>query len=130
MGLIRELYDELIPLPTDKVHEFNIETKINTFYFKFPYAFLNVIFQIIDCLIIPFYALIFITNLEIHFSIIPLIITIILCLSTVFSIYQVLYWFIKPIENYVSLKDRILGETAIGAFLSSILKIKIAYNLK
>ena len=106
MGLIRELYDELIPLPTDKVHEFNIETNINTFYFKFPYAFLNVIFQIIDCLIIPFYALMFI------------------------SIYQVLYWFIKPIENYVSLKDRILGETAIGAFLSSILKIKIACYLK
>ena len=130
MGLIRELYDELIPLPKDKVHEFNIGTKINTFYFKFPYAFLNVIFQIIDCLIIPFYALMFMTNLKNHFSIIPLIITLILCFSIVFSIYQVLYWFIKPIENYVSLKDRILGETAIGAFLSSILKIKIAYNLK
>ena len=130
MGLIRELYDELIPLPKDKVHEFNIGTKINTFYFKFPYAFLNAIFQIIDCIIIPFYALMFITNLKHQFSIIPLIITIILCFSSVFSIFQVLYWFIKPSDNYVSLKDRILGETAIGAFLSSILKIKIAHYLK
>jgi hypothetical protein len=72
----------------------------------------------------------FISNLKHQFSIIPLIITIILCFSSVFSIFQVLYWFIKPSDNYVSLKDRILGETAIGAFLSSVLKLKIAYYLK
>ena len=29
MGLIRELYDELIPLPTDKVHEFNNGKNLN-----------------------------------------------------------------------------------------------------
>jgi hypothetical protein len=130
MGLIRELYDELIPLPKDKVHEFNMETKINTFYFRFPYAFLNAIFQIIDCIIIPFYAWVFLANFKHHFSIITLIIVVLLCFSSVFSIYQVLYWFLKPTDDYVSLKDRILGETAIGAFLSSILKLKIAYYLK
>lgn len=130
MGLIRELYDELIPLPKDKVHEFNMETKINTFYFKFPYAFLNAVFQIIDCIIIPFYAMMFIASLKHHFSIITLVITVLLGFSSVFSFYQVLYWFLKPTDDYVSLKDRILGETAIGAFLSSVLKIKIACYLK
>lgn len=130
MGLIRELYDELIPLPKDKVHEFNMETKINTFYFKFPYAFLNAVFQIIDCIIIPYYAWVFLANFKHHFSIIALIIVVLLCFSSVFSIYQVLYWFLKPTDDYVSLKDRILGETAIGAFLSSVLKIKIACYLK
>jgi uncharacterized membrane protein YuzA (DUF378 family) len=130
MGLIRELYDELIPLPKDKVHEFNRETKINTFYFRFSYAFLNAIFQIIDCIIIPFYAWLFLANLKHQFSVITLIIFILLGFSSVFSIIQVLYWFIKPSDDYISLKDRILGETAIGAFLSSVLKLKIAYYLK
>jgi hypothetical protein len=130
MGLIRELFDELIPLPKDKVHEFNTETKINTFYFKFPYAFLNAVFQIIDCIIIPFYALMFFASLKHQFSIVTLIILILLGFSSVFSFYQVLYWFFKPSDDYVSLKDRLLGETTIGAFLSSLLKIKIAYYLK
>jgi hypothetical protein len=45
------------------------------------------------------------------------------------TFYQVIYWFIKSPDDYVSFKDRLMGETAIGAILSSVFRLKIYYYL-
>ena len=130
MGLVRELFDEVISLPKAHEHNFDIKGNISSFHFRFFYAFLNLIFQVIDCLIIPYYTLLLYYSLLHGFGYLKMMLVVIGAFSSIFSIYQVLYWFIKPVENYVTLRDRIMGETAIGAFLSSVFKIEIYYHSK
>lgn len=130
MGLVRELFDEIIPLPHARVNQINAAGKIHSYYYRFTYAFLNLIFQVIDCAIIPFYTLMLFKSLNHGGGFMKIGLLIILGFSTLFSFYQVVYWFIKSPDDYVSFKDRLMGETAIGAFLSSLFRIKIYYYLK
>jgi hypothetical protein len=130
MGLIRELFDELIPLPNSCDYFFQLKSNVDGCQYKPAYAILNSLFQIIDCIVIPYFAIIYFRELRHHAGIIHWGIFLLLGFSSVFSIYQVLYWFIKPVEKYVSFKDRILGETTIGALLSALFKIRIYYYTK
>jgi hypothetical protein len=130
MGLVREIFDEIIPLPDAKVNQINAEGKINSYHFKFAYAFLNMVFQVIDCLIIPFYTLVLFMSLKHGGGFMKLGLLLILGFSTLFSFYQVIYWFIKSPDNYVSFKDRLMGETAIGAMISGLFRVKIYYYWK
>jgi len=129
MGLVKELFDEIIPLPDAKVNQINAAGKVNSYHFKFAYAFLNLVFQVIDCIIIPLYTLMLLMSLKHGGGFMKIGLLIILGFSTLFSFYQVIYWFIKSPDDYVSFKDRLMGETAIGAFLSSVFRLKIYYYL-
>ena len=130
MGLVKEIFDEIIPLPDAKVNQINAEGKINSYHFKFAYAFLNMVFQVIDCLIIPFYTLVLFMSLKHGGGYMKLGLLLILGFSTLFSFYQVIYWFIKSPDNYVSFKDRLMGETTIGAMISGLFRVKIYYYWK
>lgn len=130
MGLIREIIDEILPLPTDKVHHIVSEDNVNSFHFKFIYATLNIILQTIDCILIPFYAIVLFTSLKYGLGFFKIGLFLVMAFASIFSIYQFVYWFFKSPEDYVSLNDRILGETALGALLSSIFKIKVFYFWK
>ena len=130
MGLVREIFDEIIPLPDAKVNQINAAGKVNSYHFKFAYAFLNMVFQVIDCIIIPFYTLVFFMSLKHGGSFLKIGLFLVLAFSTLFSISQVIYWFIKSPDNYVSFKDRLMGETAIGAMISGLFKVKIYYYWK
>ena len=130
MGLVREIFDEIIPLPDAKVNQINAAGKVNSYHFKFAYAFLNMVFQVIDCIIIPFYTLVFFMSLKPGGSFLKIGLFLVLAFSTLFSISQVIYWFIKSPDNYVSFKDRLMGETAIGAMISGLFKVKIYYYWK
>ena len=129
MGLVRELFDEIIPLPDARVNQINAAGKIHSYYFRFTYAFLNLIFQVIDCVIIPFYTLMLFMSLKHGGGFMKTGLLLVLVFSSLFSFYQVVYWFIKSPDDYVSFKDRIMGETAIGAILSSVFRLKIYYYL-
>ena len=126
MGLVREIFDEIIPLPDAKVNQINVEGKINSYHFKFAYAFLNLVFQVIDCIIIPFYTLVLFMSLKHSGGFMKLGLLLILG----FSFYQVIYWFIKSPDDYVSFKDRLMGETTIGALISGLFRVKIYYYWK
>jgi hypothetical protein len=130
MGLVREIFDEIIPLPDAKVNQINAAGKVNAYHFKFAYAFLNVVFQVIDCIIIPFYTLVFFMSLKHGGGFLKIGLFLVLAFSTLFSISQVIYWFIKSPDDYVSFKDRLMGETAIGAMISGLFRIKIYYYWK
>ena len=130
MGLVREIFDEIIPLPDAKVNQINAAGKVNSYHFKFAYAFLNVVFQVIDCIIIPFYTLVFFMSLKHGGGFLKIGLFLVLAFSTLFSISQVIYWFIKSPDNYVSFKDRLMGETAIGAMISGLFRVKIYYYWK
>lgn len=130
MGLVRELFDEIIPLPDAKVFQMDGMGKINSYHYRFIYAFLNLIFQIIDCVIIPMYTLAVFVSLRTSGGYLKMGLFILLAFSTLFSIYQVIYWFFKSPDDFVSFKDRLLGETAIGALISSLFRIKINYYWK
>jgi len=130
MGLVREIFDEIIPLPNAKVNQINTAGKVNSYHFKFAYAFLNMVFQVIDCIIIPFYTLMLFISLKQGGGFMKIGLLIILGFSTLFSFYQVIYWFIKSPDDYVSFKDRLMGETAIGALISGLFRFKIYYYWK
>jgi len=130
MGLVREIFDEIIPLPDAKVNQINAAGKVNSYHFKFAYAFLNLVFQVIDCIIIPFYTLVFFMSLKHGGGFLKIGLFLVLAFSTLFSISQVIYWFIKSPDDYVSFKDRLMGETAIGAMISGLFRVKIYYYWK
>lgn len=129
MGLIKELFDEVIPLPDSRVNHINLKGEISSYHYKFWYALLNLIFQVIDCIVIPFYALLCYESLKNGWGLLKIGGLFALGFSTLFSFYQTVYWFFKSPDNFVSFKDRLLGETAIGAFLSAVFRIKINYFL-
>lgn len=129
MGLIRELFDLTIPLPSSRENQINYNSNIHSYYYKPLYATLNTIFQFLDCIIIPIYALIQYESWVHDGNFLKLIIVFLLAFSAIFSISQFVYFFIKSPDDYVSFKDRLLGETTIGALVSAIFKIKIYYYL-
>ena len=52
-------------------------------------------------------------------------------IASIFSLFQSLYYFILPPEEYLNpIAGRIFGETAIGAFIAALFKIKIITFIK
>ncbi len=121
MGLTRELIDEAIPLPNAMRTTLNGDRQMCSIY-NFSYAFLNAIFQVIDCIIIPYYTW-QLYNSGLNF--LKGSLCIVGLLASIFSVSQVIFYFLKPADNYVSFLDRIIGETAVGVLLSAIFKIEI-----
>lgn len=125
MGLILELVDEIIPVRPNgnsTITDINFEQGIRTEIWTLRHALPNAIFQFLDCIIIPLFTLMLITDVLHHFSIGMAFVTVLAVFSSLFSIFQFLYFFIKPVDTYLSFRDRILGETAIGSLASAIFK--------
>ena len=133
MGLILELVDEIIPLRpkgNSKITDVNFEQGIMTETWTLRHALPNAIFQFVDCIIMPLLAFKLIMGLLHHFSILALIIAALAVFSSLFSIFQFLYFFIKPVDTYLSFRDRILGETAIGSLASALFKKNFKFFIK
>lgn len=129
MGLIRELVDEVISLP--KQAECTIlENNQMVAIWNFGYTFLNLIYQSLDCVVVPYFTFIaFSGNIQNVF--LSWIIIILGVPASLFSILQFFYYFLSPIEKYVNpIAGRLFGETAIGAFIACVLKIKIKTFIK
>jgi hypothetical protein len=88
------------------------------------------VFQIIDCIIIPYFTWIILLKLKLNFNLLLALLLGVLFLSSLFSLLQVLYYFIKPFDKYINFSDRLIGETSIGALLSAIFKIPINTYIK
>ncbi len=128
MGLIRELFSEIVELPEQfDISTTELKNKILVLRYKLPYAVVNIIFQFIDCIIIPSYTLKALDSILIKFSFFTIIMCTIGGLASVFSIGQSIYYFIKPVDEYVDFKSRFFGETAIGALFSAVFGIKFRH---
>lgn len=129
MGLVRELFDEVISLPSSEKTEF-IDTDTMATTTNLWYAVVNLFFQCIDCILIPAitYALF---SGEIQFGLLKWPIIFVGSFSSIFSIGQFAYYFLFPTNKYIQpLKGRLLGETALGAFICSIFKIPLYSRIK
>ncbi|MEY3199012.1 MAG: hypothetical protein RJA13_970 [Bacteroidota bacterium] len=129
MGLVRELFDEVISLPNSEKTEFidanTIATTTNLWY-----AVLNLFFQCIDCILIPGITYAFFLG-EIQFGLLKWPIIFVGSFASIFSIGQFAYYFLFPTNKYIHpLKGRLLGETALGAFICSIFKIPLYSRIK
>jgi hypothetical protein len=124
MGLLREICSEIVDLPDAFSVGFDDARDVTVLYYKIKYALVNIIFQIIDCIIIPlsFYQLLLGTK-----NIGTLILIVILGLSSLFSIFQFLYYLFKPTNLYTNFFYQLLGETAIGVLCASVFKISIKH---
>ncbi len=129
MGLVRELFDEVIPLPNAMQSKIIGNNEMISVY-NIGYAFLNAVFQIIDCIIIPYYTWVILLKLKLNFNLLLALLFGVSFLSSLFSLIQVIYYFIKPADKYINFSDRIIGETSIGALLSAIFKIPINTYIK
>jgi len=129
MGLIQALVDEIIPFPKQADHE-SIGNKQFACVFRLGHAFLNLVFQTIDCVIVPCIVLACFTG-QIQFGLLNWIIIISGGFSSIFSWFQCIYYFLSPTENYLNpFAGRVFGETALGAFLAAIFKIRIITFVK
>lgn len=127
MGFLKALCSEIVDFPDAFAVSFDDANDIGMYFYKIKYALVNLIFQIIDCIIIPFvfYQLVLGTK-----NIGTLILIVLLGLSSLFSIFQFLFYFFKPTNHYTSFLYRLLGETAIGIVWASIFKIPSKYYIK
>ena len=124
MGLVRELVDEMLPLPKQMDSTFERENEVISIY-RFSYAFINLVFQSIDCLLIPMLTVYCFIGV-INFGWLNWVVIILGGIASIFSLGQSLYYFISPPEKYLNpILGRFLGETAVGAFIASIFKIRI-----
>jgi hypothetical protein len=129
MGLIQALVDEVISFPKQADYE-SIGNKQMVCVNRLAYAFLNLIFQTIDCIFIPFIVFSCFKG-QLDFGWLNWIITIVGGLSSIFSLSQCLYYFMIPAENYLNpITGRIFGETAIGVFFAALFRIKIITYIK
>ena len=124
MGFLQAIVDEVISLPKQADHTF-IGNKQTECVNRLGFSFLNLIFQTLDCVIVPY--LTYACYIDIFgLGWLRWIVIILGGLASVFSIFQFLYYFFFPIENYLNpIRGRIFGETAIGAFIAALFKIKI-----
>jgi hypothetical protein len=129
MGLVRELFDEVIPLPNAMQSKIIGKNEMIAVY-NLSYAFLNAVFQVIDCIIIPYFTWIILLKLNSNFNLFLALLFGVSFLSSLFSLIQVIYYFIKPADKYINFSDRIIGETSIGALLSALFKIPINTYIK
>jgi hypothetical protein len=124
MGLIQALFDEIIPLPKQADYEI-IGNKEMICINRLGFSFLNLIFQTIDCVVIPFVTLYCFSG-KIQLGLFNWVIIIFGGLASIFSIFQFLYYFFFPVEKYLNpVHGRIFGETAVGGFIAALFKIKI-----
>jgi hypothetical protein len=129
MGLVRELFDEVIPLPNAMQSKIIGKNEMISVY-NIGYAFLNAVFQIIDCIIIPYFTWVILLELKLNFNLLLALLFGVTFLSSLFSLLQVIYYFLKPADKYIHFSDRIIGETSIGALLSALFKIPINTYIK
>lgn len=127
MGFLKALCSEIVDFPDAFAVSFDDANDITMSCYKIKYAMVNLVFQTIDCIIIPF---IFFQLVQGPKSIGALILIVLLGLSSLFSIFQFLYYFFKPTNHYTSFLYRLLGETAIGMVWASIFKIPTKYYTK
>lgn len=129
MGLIQALVDEIIPFPKQADHE-SIGNKQFSCVNRLGHAFLNLIFQTIDCVFVPVVVLACFSG-QLQFGLLNWIIIIGGGFSSLFSWFQCIYYFLMPAENYLNpIAGRVFGETAIGAFFAALLRIKIITYIK
>jgi hypothetical protein len=62
MGLIKELFTELIDLPESAATSIDLERDLVILDYNAKYAIVNLFFQILDCLVIPYSTLIILNN--------------------------------------------------------------------
>ena len=127
MGLLLELIDEVLPIrPKGKstLTNIDIENGLRTEVWTMRHALPNAIFQFIDCIIIPFYTIQWTIGLLNHFTFGNFLLALLGAFSSVFSIFQFLNYLLKPVETYLSVRDKLIGETAIGSLLSALLNIQ------
>ena len=124
MGFIQALFDELFPLPKQS-DMISIENKRIVSVNRLSFSILNLIFQFIDCILVPFFTLSCFKG-QFNFGWITWIFIFIGGLASIFSIFQFLYYFFFPVEKYLNpVHGRIFGETAVGGFIAALFKIKI-----
>ena len=132
MGLILELVDEVLPIRPksySRITDIDIEKKIRTERFTLRHAIPNAFFQIIDCIIMPVIAWVLVKIVLKDFSILYALLAVFAVFSSVFSIWQFLYYFIKPVDTYLSFWYRFLGETALGCLLSALFRLHFKIKL-
>ena len=129
MGLIQAIIDEIIPFPKQADHE-SIGNKQFVFTNRLGFSILNLIFQTIDCVVVPIVVLgCFYGQFQVGF--LKWIIVFVGGFSSAFSWIQCIYYFLFPSENYHNpIQGRIFGETAIGAFIAALFRIKIITFVK
>lgn len=127
MGLIKEVFTELIDLPESATTSFDLERDLLILDYKANYAILNLLFQILDCLIIPCFTLALLSK---NLDFIKIIIVLVLGFSSVFSIFQSVYFLLKPTNKYISFYHQLLGETALGILFASFFNIQIKQYTK
>jgi hypothetical protein len=129
MGLIQALVDEVIPFPKQADH-ISIGNKQTAYINRLGFTILNLIFQTIDCILIPYIVLACFSS-QLQFGLIKYIIIGVGGFGTIFSWFQFLYYLLFPPENYLNpISGRFFGETAIGSFIAALFKIRIITYLK
>ena len=129
MGLLRELFDELIPLPDQAEYHFP-EPNLKVSKINFGYSILNLFFQILDCVLVLYMTYLFIFG-KLNFGLFNWFFLILGASITLFSWIQFIYYFVSPPDNYVNpILGRLLGETAIGLVIASIFRIPLTSKIK
>lgn len=129
MGLIRELVDEVFPLPIQATHQFP-SPKMVASTSCVAYALVNLFFQMIDCVLIPFIAYLSLIG-TFQYGWFFWIVLFISGVASIFSWSQVIYYFLFPVDNYVHpFVGRLMGETAIGTCISAFFKIPVYASIK
>ena len=132
MGLILELVDEIIEVRGSRLYtksDLDLKKGIRAEYFTLRYAIPVVFFQFIDNVVIPYFTFFLVINLMQEFSITGLLIAIVPVFSSLFSLYQTVYYFLFPTETYLSFFSGFLWETAIGCILSALFRIRFKTKL-
>jgi hypothetical protein len=97
---------------------------------NFGYSILNLFFQILDCVLVPYMTYLFIFG-KLNFGLFNWFFLILGASITLFSWIQFIYYFVSPPDNYVNpILGRLLGETAIGLVIASIFRIPLTSKIK
>lgn len=132
MGLVLELVDEILPVRpkgNSIISKFDVEKGIRTDRWTLRFSIPNAVFQFIDCIVVPMLALYLIKEVMDDFSLIQGILALLAVASSLFSISQFLYFFIKPVDTYLTFTDRLLGETAVGCLLSALFDLSFKVRI-
>jgi hypothetical protein len=127
MGLILEIIDSIVEVKGKRSFtksDLDYSKGVRSEYFTLRYAIPVAFFQFIDNLVIPYVTYFLIINLMQEFSIVGLLIAFVSVFSSLFSLYQTIYYFLSPTVTYLSFFSRFLGETAIGCILSALFSIR------
>jgi len=127
MGLLQSLIDEVVSLPAS-VKAVELHPHGTTSY-RVPlgYALVNAFLQTVDCVVMP--ALVVLLWGSGFHGIVRWPLIILAAFSAGFSLFQALFYFLKPADRYVAFTDRLLGETAVGQVLAALLGLRIHYRI-